>query len=79
MTKQIPDKPTHLFDITAPIGYKTVKVCGVGHPVVFEHAQTGQAYIPFTVNQQIVCGLCLAPVIGLTCARAHKSFEVEDA
>lgn len=75
----IPDQPTHLFDIIPPLGYKTVTVCHVGHPVVFEHEQTHTKYIPFTVNNQIVCVLCLAPVVNLTCARAHKSFEVSDA
>jgi len=77
--QQIPDQPTRLFDLVPPLGYKTVKVCGVGHPVVFVHDQTGQHYIPFTVNEQIVCVLCLAPVVGMTCARPHKSFEVCDA
>lgn len=76
---QIPDQPTHLFDITPPLGYKVVAVCSAGHPVAFRHEQTNDGYIPFTINQQIVCVQCLAVHVGLKCARAHKSFEVCDA
>lgn len=76
--QKIPDRPTHLFDIVPPLGYKVAAVCGVGHPVAFRHSQTGGEYIPFTVDNKIVCTICLAPVVGLTCARNHMSFEVED-
>jgi hypothetical protein len=77
--QQIPDKATRLFEIVAPLGYKTDKVCSLGHTVSFKHVETGGEYTPFTVNNQIVCGVCLAPVIGLVCARTHLTFEVEDA
>lgn len=79
MPDLIPDKSSNQFVVVAPLGYKVTAVCGVGHPVAFAHQDTDAKYVPFSVNGQIVCCQCLAPIVGLACNRPHRTFEVEDA
>lgn len=67
------------FFITPPIGFVVERSCNDGHPIVFRHAETGNTFVPLTINNQLACVVCVAKTVNLHCVRPHLAFEVAHA
>ncbi len=68
---------SHYFSMTPPLGYKVSAVCSDGHPLAYEHETTHDTFVPFAVNRQVVCVVCLAMAVGVQCIRPHMAIAVE--